>query len=289
MQKRITVSATIASILIGILFGVAGSQGSVTYDNLPLFAICASIGFILHWLIFIPSFIFQTEHYFDLTGSISYIAAVCLGIFLNSSADIRDLIIALLIVIWAIRLGTLLFSRVKKHGKDGRFTVMKTQFHWYLMTWTIGGLWVFMTMAAGLAAITSNESHPLGIFTYLGIALWLLGFSIEVIADNQKTKFNADPSNKGRFITNGLWAWSRHPNYFGEITLWLGITIIALPVLSSWQFMMLLSPVFVFILLTKISGIPLLEGRGEKKWGSDPDYQDYLQRTPRLMLKRPKL
>ena len=288
MKKRVTIPSTILSILIGLLIAVAGSDGSETYNGMSLFIICASVSFVLHWIIFIPSFAFQTEHYFDLTGSISYLSAVALAFYLNPSVDPRDLLIGLLIVVWAVRLGSFLFMRVKQDGKDDRFTIMKTQFHWFLMTWTLGGLWVFLTMAAGLAAITSNTTQPFGLMAYLGLALWIFGFSIEVIADRQKRAFKKDQQKDKEFITSGLWAWSRHPNYFGEITLWIGLTLIALPVLSGWQLVTLISPVFVYILLTKISGIPLLENRGMKKWGSDPEYIDYVNRTPALILKKPK-
>ena len=288
MKKRVTIPSTILSILIGLLIAVAGSDGSETYNGMSLFIICASVSFVLHWIIFIPSFAFQTEHYFDLTGSISYLSAVALAFYLNPSVDPRDLLIGLLIVVWAVRLGSFLFMRVKQDGKDDRFTIMKTQFHWFLMTWTLGGLWVFLTMAAGLAAITSNTTQPFGLMAYLGLALWIFGFSIEVIADRQKRAFKKNQQKDKEFITSGLWAWSRHPNYFGEITLWIGLTLIALPVLSGWQLVTLISPVFVYVLLTKISGIPLLENRGMKKWGSDPEYIDYVNRTPALILKKPK-
>lgn len=288
MKKRVTIPSTILSILIGLLIAVAGSDGSETFNGMSLFIICASVSFVLHWIIFIPSFAFQTEHYFDLTGSISYLSAVALAFYLNPSVDPRDLLIGLLIVVWAVRLGSFLFMRVKQDGKDDRFTIMKTQFHWFLMTWTLGGLWVFLTMAAGLAAITSNTTQPFGLMAYLGLALWIFGFSIEVIADRQKRAFKKNQQKDKEFITSGLWAWSRHPNYFGEITLWIGLTLIALPVLSGWQLVTLISPVFVYILLTKISGIPLLENRGMKKWGSDPEYIDYVNRTPALILKKPK-
>ena len=288
MKKRVTIPSTILSILIGLLIAVAGSDGSETYNGMSLFIICASVSFVLHWIIFIPSFAFQTEHYFDLTGSISYLSAVALAFYLNPSVDPRDLLIGLLIVVWAVRLGSFLFMRVKQDGKDDRFTIMKTQFHWFLMTWTLGGLWVFLTMAAGLAAITSNTTQPFGLMAYLGLALWIFGFSLEVIADRQKRAFKKNQQKDKEFITSRLWAWSRHPNYFGEITLWIGLTLIALPVLSGWQLVTLISPVFVYILLTKISGIPLLENRGMKKWGSDPKYIDYVNRTPALILKKPK-
>ena len=288
MKRTVTIPATIVSILIGLLIAIAGSEGSVNFNGVALFAICASISYVLHWIIFIPSFIYQTEHYFDLTGSISYLTGVGVAFYLNPSVDPRDLIIGAMIVIWAVRLGTFLFMRVKQDGKDGRFTVMKTQFHWFLMTWTLGGLWVFLTMAAGLAAITSNVTAPIGIMTYIGIALWIFGFSIEVIADKQKRIFKKQPNKEKEFITSGLWAWSRHPNYFGEITLWFGLTLIALPVLSGWQLVTLISPIFVYILLTRISGVTMLEARGMKKWGDDPEYLNYIKDTPKLMLRKPK-
>ena len=276
------------SLIIAILILLAGSQGSLSLQGLPLFAVCGAIGFILHWAIFIPSYAFQTEHYFDLTGSLSYITTVIVAMVLNPSLDIRDLIICAMILVWAVRLGSFLFWRIKKDGQDKRFIVMKTKFTWFLLTWTLGGLWVLVTMAAGLAALTSNTTVELGILGYVGIALWLFGFAVEVIADNQKTQFKKDPNNKDRFITSGLWSWSQHPNYFGEITLWLGLALFTYPVLSGWQLVTLISPIFVYLLLTRLSGIPTLDRLAKEKWGSDSDYIAYVQATSKLMLAPPK-
>ena len=289
MKRSNSIVAILASLVIGSLILLGGSQGSLQMDNLPLFALCGAIGFILHWLMFVPAYAFQTEHYFDLTGSISYITTVVAAVMLSSSLDLRDLIICAMIVIWAVRLGSFLFWRIKKDGQDTRFIVMKTQFIWFLMTWTLGGLWVLVTMAAGLAAITSNITEDLGALSYIGISLWLFGFAVEVAADRQKRRFKALPENKGRFIKSGLWAWSQHPNYFGEITLWFGLTLVALPVLSGWQLCTLISPIFVYLLLTRVSGIPLLDRLALKKWGNDPDYIAYIESTPSLILARPKV
>lgn len=289
MKRSNSIIAILASLVIGSLILLGGSQGSLQMDNLPLFALCGAIGFILHWLMFVPAYAFQTEHYFDLTGSISYITTVVAAVILSSSLDLRDLIICAMIVIWAVRLGSFLFWRIKKDGQDTRFIVMKTQFIWFLMTWTLGGLWVLVTMAAGLAAITSNITEDLGALSYIGISLWLFGFAVEVAADRQKRRFKALPENKGRFIKSGLWAWSQHPNYFGEITLWFGLTLVALPVLSGWQLCTLISPIFVYLLLTRVSGIPLLDRLALKKWGNDPDYIAYIESTPSLILARPKV
>ena len=276
------------SLIIATLILLAGSQGSLSLQGLPLFAVCGAIGFILHWAIFIPSYAFQTEHYFDLTGSLSYITTVIVAMVLNPSLDIRDLIICAMILVWAVRLGSFLFWRIKKDGQDKRFIVMKTKFTWFLLTWTLGGLWVLVTMAAGLAALTSNTTVELGILGYVGIALWLFGFTVEIIADNQKTQFKKDPNNKDRFITTGLWSWSQHPNYFGEITLWLGLALFTYPVLSGWQLVTLISPIFVYLLLTRLSGIPTLDRLAKEKWGSDSDYIAYVQSTSKLILAPPK-
>ena len=101
----------------------------------------------------------------------------------------------------------------------------------------------------------------------------------------QKSHFSADPANKGKFIRTGLWSRSRHPNYFGEITLWVGVAIIALPVLQGWQWIALISPVFVALLITRVSGVPLLEAKADKKWGGQADYEEYKKQTPVLIPK----
>jgi len=229
----------------------------------------------------VPSFIARTEHYFDLTGSLTYIT-VALGSAALSGADARGWLIAGLVTIWAVRLGSFLFKRVKQDGRDGRFDELKVSFPRFLMVWTLQGLWVLVTAACALAAITASAGVPLGAFAATGGALWLAGFALEVTADRQKSAFKADPDNAGHFIDRGVWRWSRHPNYAGEIVLWAGIAVIAFPALSGWQLATLISPVFVYVLLTRISGLPLIERRADKKWGDDPEYQAYKARTPVL-------
>ena len=278
-----TIIGILTILLISAIVAFAGSQGSAAISTIPLFAICASVGFILHWTVFIPSYLLQTEHYFDLTGALSYISAITLAAYLHPLLDLRGLIICVLISIWAVRLGSFLFMRIKRAGQDRRFIESKTRFWQFLYIWTMGGAWVFITMAAGLAAITSMTQRPLGIFAIAGVFLWFVGFSIEVVADRQKTKFRQLPGNADHFITSGLWAYSRHPNYFGEILLWLGITVIALPTLVGWQYVTLISPIFVALLLIKVSGVRLLEADGKDRWGSDPNYQYYVNNTPVLV------
>ena len=288
MQNKVTIPASLVVLSLSLLIATAANQGSVSISGIPLFGFAVALTFIIQWIVFIPSFLNKTEHFFDLTGSLTFISVVLITLMLIPEIYVRDIVIALLVVIWATRLGSFLFLRVRKDGGDGRFTIMKTKFWWFLMTWNIQGMWVFLSLAAGLAAMTSAEKVEADIFLIVGLVVWVLGFSIEVISDGQKSKFRSKMENKDKFITSGIWSWSRHPNYFGEILLWCGITIIALPVLQGWQFITLISPIFIIILLTQISGVRLLELRGKKKWGENEEYQKYLRNTSVLIPLPPK-
>ena len=288
MQNKITIPASIIVIFLSSLIALAGSQESISISNIPLFGLVVILIFIIQWFVFIPSFINRTEHFFDLTGSLTFISTVLFTLMVIPEIYLRDVVIALLVIIWAVRLGSFLFLRVRKDGGDGRFDIMKTKFWWFLMTWNIQGMWVFLSLAAGLAAMTSNQKLEADIFLLIGLVIWITGFVIEVIADTQKSKFRSYPENKDKFISTGIWSWSRHPNYFGEILLWIGITIIALPVLQGWQFITLISPIFIIFLLTQVSGVRLLELRGKKKWGDNEEYQRYIQSTSVLIPLPPK-
>jgi steroid 5-alpha reductase family enzyme len=227
--------------------------------------------------------LYRTEKYYDLTGSITYISVTLLSLLLTPVRDARALLVFALVVIWATRLGTFLFRRIKAAGEDRRFRERKQSFSRYLIAWTLQGLWVTFSLASVLAVITSKTRVDFGFFAGLGFLIWLIGFGIEVIADSQKSRFNSNPDNKGKFISTGLWSWSRHPNYFGEIVLWIGMLIIALPVLRGWQWVALISPIFITVLLTRISGVPLLEKRADEKWGGEPDYEAYKAQTSVLI------
>jgi steroid 5-alpha reductase family enzyme len=270
-------------IVIGFLVALAGSQGGASIAGMPLFAVSVGLAFLIQWLAFIPAYLLQTERFFDLTGSITYISVTAIAVIFGTAADGRSILLAALVIIWAIRLGMFLFRRIQKAGKDDRFDEIKPSFIRFLNVWTIQGLWVTFTLAAALVAITTAHKKELDIFAVLGLLVWAFGFVIEVVADSQKSRFNADPNNKGKFIQTGLWARSRHPNYFGEIVLWVGIAIIALPVLHGWQWVALISPVFVTLLLTRVSGVPLLEKKADKKWGGQEEYEAYKRKTPVLI------
>jgi steroid 5-alpha reductase family enzyme len=270
-------------VIIGLLVALAGSQGGVTLAGIPLFALTVGLAFLIQWLVFIPAYLRQTEKFFDLTGSVTYISVVIVALFFSIGFDARSILLAALVVIWAVRLGTFLFGRIQKAGKDGRFDDLKPSFIRFLNVWTIQGLWVTFTAAAALVAITTTHRKELDIFAIAGLLIWMFGFAIEVAADAQKSRFSADPHNKGKFIQTGLWSRSRHPNYFGEIVLWIGIAVIALPVLQGWQWVALISPVFVTLLITRVSGVPMLEKKADQKWGGQADYEAYKKSTPVLI------
>ncbi len=270
-------------ILIGLLIAWAGSQGGVSIAGVPLFALSVGLIFLIQWLAFIPAYLLQTEKFFDLTGSLTYISVVIIALVFSKAPDTRTILLSALVVIWAARLGIFLFRRIHKAGKDDRFDEIKPSFIRFLTVWTIQALWVTFTISAALVAITTTARKEPDFFVVAGLLVWLIGFAIEVIADAQKSRFKANPDNKGKFIQTGLWSRSRHPNYFGEIVLWIGVAIIALPVLRGWQWVALISPVFVTILLTRVSGIPLLEKKADEKWGGQEAYEAYKKRTPPLI------
>ena len=270
-------------VLIGLFVAWAGSQGGVLIAGVPLFASAVGLIFLIQWVAFVPAYLGQTEKFFDLTGSLTYISVTILALLFSTGADARSFLLAGLVIVWAVRLGTFLYGRIHKAGKDDRFDDLKPSFFRFLNVWTIQALWVTFTAAAALVAITSSVRKELDLFAIVGLLVWAIGFGFEVVADAQKSRFNADPANKGKFINTGLWSRSRHPNYFGEIVLWLGVALIALPVLQGWQWVALISPVFVTILLTRVSGVPLLEAKADKKWGGQKVYETYKKNTPVLI------
>ena len=240
--------------------------------------------FLIHLLIFVPSYYFQTEKFFDLTGTISYVSSVFFIFFKTNTVDsinLGSLALSTFIIIWSLRLGTFLFLRIKKAGKDRRFNEIKKSFSWFFMTFSLSGMWVTICSICALTGIANGIIFSST--TIIGIIIFTIGFTIEIIADSQKTKFRAMDDNKDKFISIGLWKYSRHPNYLGEIILWLGISLISFSSLEGLQFITLISPIFTYLLLVNVSGINLLEKSGEKKWGHLDSYKSYKENTPRLI------
>ena len=244
------------------------------------------ISFLLQWFLFFPAYFYQTEKFYDISGSVNYILIVSyiyINNYITYGFNIGNLVLSFLIFVWAIRLGMFLFLRIQKDGEDKRFGSIKPSATKFFMTWTIQATWVSICSLCALTGISSNSGVVINNLFFLGLTFFIVGFFIEVVADIQKTKFRKNPKNKNNFITTGLWAYSRHPNYLGEISIWTGISIISFSSLSNLQYVTLISPIFTYVLLVYVSGVNLLEESGNKKWGHLKGYKEYIQKTPLLL------
>ena len=280
--------SVIIAFFIGALIAIGGSQNGAQYHGYPILFICLMISFVLHWIAFIPAYLARTEKFYDIAGTVAYLSVLATASYLtvissNSNLQLRSIIAIILVLIWALRLGLFLFVRVLRAGEDRRFREVKQNFSKFLVWWSVSALWVFLTAANALTMIINNVSFADDFFFYFGLSLWSLGFSFEAIADEQKRRFKSDKKNKDAFISTGLWGLSRHPNYFGEILLWVGMAVIALPTLIGWQYVTLISPIFIYFLLTRVSGVNLLEERANQKWGGTEEYESYVKKTPVLI------
>ena len=283
---RLTTIVVTSVFMIIFLIVSAVGKNSVILNGYSAVLYCAVICIGIQWVAWIPASIGKTERFYDLTGGLTYITLVGFSLWAGSQSEpisSRELIISLLVVIWSLRLSSFLYLRIHRTGKDGRFDKLKTSSIRFLVPWTIQGLWVFLTMIVVIVINTQANSAPaLGIWDGIGLSIWILGFSIEVIADNQKTVFNSEPNNQGKWIDCGLWSYSRHPNYLGEILLWTGIAFFGVSCFTGLEKIAWISPLFIYLLLTKISGTPILDRRALEKWGDDSEYQIYREKTPLL-------
>lgn len=281
----------VVTVIAMTFSGFAGS-GSVEVFDRPAMYLIGWLALVINWLAFIPSAAAKSDKFYDSVGALTYLSVTAFAIFaalqFHGSLDVRSMVVAAMVVIWCIRLGSFLYARIHAAGgADSRFEKIRVNPPRFLVAWTLQALWVIFTASAAVAIITSETRAPVDVFLWVGAAIWLLGFVFESVADSQKGTFKKDPANKGKFINVGLWRWCRHPNYFGEITLWFGILVIAVPVLSGLSWLVVISPIFVFLLLTRISGINLQDEQAKERWGDDPAYQAYRKATPALFPKPP--
>jgi steroid 5-alpha reductase family enzyme len=253
----------------------------------------AAFAILLQWVVFFlhaSGLVFgneRTERYYDLTGSLTFLlTSAWSSTFVPSAArSERQKIVTTLLQVWALRLGSFLFSRIASHGGvDSRFTAIKPSLLRFFGAWTLQGVWVFITALPVLSLNQAVDKKPLDVVDYVGVLLWGTGFLFEVTADLQKTFF-LQGSNK-KFIDTGLWSLSRHPNYFGEILLWIGVAMISSNGMKAWSSQAIsswVSPLFVALLLIFISGIPMLEKASDAKWGNQKNYKLYKEITPVLI------
>jgi steroid 5-alpha reductase family enzyme len=250
------------------------------------FYLSVIVAIVVNGLFFAYAATKKTDVVTDLSYSLSFGLVSLFILLFNRAAGLVALLPAVLTIIWAVRLGFYLFSRINKTKVDHRFDDMRDVPLKFAKFWILQAVAVVLillpvaasvTPAAASAAALPVTSRAFGIFELLGILMWLKGFYFEVVADAQKSAFKN--AGKPGVITTGLWKYSRHPNYFGETLLWWGLFVYIIPVLHGALWLTILGPVFITVLLLFVSGIPLLEKSADAKYGADPAYQDYKRRT----------
>lgn len=259
--------------------------------------------FVPNWVVgFISINTSLHERLYDFTGSSTFVACTIYSLVsshpdtmrrmyswtwasFHSNPFFRNLIVTAAVVAWAVRLGSFLFFRIIQVGKDDRFDLVRNNKFRFFTFWHIQGLWVFITlMPVHVCNFFRGDPPAWNAVDWSGLAFWTIGFAVEVIADHQKSTFRKKNghSKDPKWICSGLWAYSRHPNYCGEVLAWIGVALMCYSAMTLWGYAALLSPVFVYGLLTKVSGVPMLESKADNRWGSNPQYQKYKTTTPAM-------
>ncbi len=240
------------------------------------------IAVLINITLFFIAYARQSDKLTDFSYALSFIVVVVSAYGLSAERSLQLGIVTLLVVAWALRLGIFLVYRIRKIGKDARFDDIRSDFFKFLKFW-VGQAFVAWLLLLPVLFLAGHQS-TIGIVFYVGISVWAIGLAIESLADLQKYRFINNPANKGKWIDQGLWHYSRHPNYFGEICIWIGIYIATVGALSPWErALALVSPIAIFITLRFVSGVPLLEKSADKKWGDDPEYIAYRKSTSLLI------
>ena len=216
---------------------------------------------------FLFGYFLQTDKLTDLVYNLTFFLLAVLVLW-NAGAITWDrIVLSMMIIIWSIRLGTYLFLRVLKMKKDDRFDQFRSSFVGFGKFWLLQTVSIFIIALPFLFYLENEAPIELGFISGFGFAIWLSGFVIESVADYQKSVFRNDPKNEGQFIQSGLWRISQHPNYLGEIMCWIGVFLFCVPALQGWEWIAVISPIWIFILLRYISGIPLYRKKGKSGMG----------------------
>lgn len=246
--------------------------------------VALGLSVVINTVLFLIAFRYRTDRLTDMSYALSFIALVVFA-FWTSPAAVSGAKVALLgmVVVWALRLGIFLLVRIWKTRVDHRFDDMRNSF------WKFGKFWEFQAVSVWIILLPTllALSHSVLRFTIVsvvGIGIWLIGVATEATADLQKYHFSRQPANKDAWIDSGLWHYSRHPNYFGEMLTWIGVYVVAWSTLTPGQRLAgLVGPAFIVLLLCFVSGIPPLEKGADKRWGDNPRYRAYKRRTSVLI------
>lgn len=225
----------------------------------------------------------RSDRYTDISYALTFLAVALTGLMARPAASWHSILLVAMVTLWAVRLGAYLLVRILRTGRDERFDGRRERLLWLLRFWSLQALSVWIiSMPVVLALAHPLPADPPG-WLWIGVLAWALGLTIETVSDWQKFRFRNQPGNRGRFIRSGLWRYSRHPNYFGEMLVWWGVWLTALPRLHGWAHLGIAGPVFITLLLLFISGIPILEKKAREKYAQDPDWQDYVRATNKLI------
>lgn len=274
--------ASLACLLLMYLFAIG--LDTANGNTLPILVYCVTGTCLIHALIGLPSIYYATEKYYDITGSIGVWSMIIIAIHYSATPSLRACLLCVFACLWTTRLGLFLWTRIQQQREDRRFHTLKKDPAAFTLAWTLSAAWTFISLLNLLTAISSHHQAPLGFIDALWSIGWLIAFSIEAIADWQKRQFKRKQQTTP-FIQTGLWRYCRHPNYFGEICLWICVAGISAPNLQATASLSLLSPVFTYWLLTRVSGINLLEAQSDAHYGDLPAYQHYKATTPKLIPK----
>ncbi|CAF0867173.1 unnamed protein product [Didymodactylos carnosus] len=255
---------------------------SILDENYLAIAIIITVGYQL--IFFIITYIVKFDKITDFGGSTNFILIALTTFFLHQTYYTRQIIVTCLVCIWAIRLGLFLLIRILKWGEDNRFDNIRTNFFKLLGFYAFQILWVWVVSLPVTFINSSNKNPNIDGFDIAGICLWAIGVCIEAIADVQKLVYKQDPTNHNHWCDKGLWKYSRHPNYFGEMMVWWGVFLLAVPILFEAKWVAILSPLFLMFLLLFLSGIPPLEKSMEQRFGQREDFRLYKTQTSPLIV-----
>ncbi len=242
---------------------------------------------LINVVLFLVAYKHQSDKLTDFSYALSFIVVAVSAFMISTHKTILLSLTVGMVIIWAFRLGGFLIYRIRKTSRDTRFDDIRSDFWQFLKFWIGQAVvaWILLLPVLFLA----NRNDNLNALSYAGIAIWLVGVMIEAIADIQKFRFSQDAANKGKWIDIGLWHYSRHPNYFGEICVWIGMYLTVFSSLGEIEKLVgLASPIVIFITLRFISGVPPLEKSADKKWGDNPEYRMYKKRTNLIIPFLPK-
>jgi steroid 5-alpha reductase family enzyme len=214
----------------------------------------------------------------DIAWGIGFIVTSVSAMVFTENVTPRGLLITCIVVLWGVRLSSHVFlrnlgkqedPRYRKWRKDwGKHAVIRAFFQVFLLQ---GVLIIIISLPVTI--VITAERSPLSLLDILGVCIWFVGFAFETVGDYQLMRYKRNPANQGKIMTQGLWRYTRHPNYFGEVALWWGVYLIAVSVPLGWA--TILGPITITCLILKVSGIPLLEER----YKDNPEFQMYKRRT----------